>query len=184
MAKRSAYLGFYRLYRRIADIDVPVDSGDFALLDRRVMDAVLALPEHNRFLRGLRSWVGYRQVGVPYDRDSRHAGAPKYSTRRLFRLALDGLLSFSAAPLRLASLLGMMVALAGGAYVGVAVAFRIFSGNVPDGWTSIVAIMLTLGGMQLLVIGVLGEYLARVYDETKARPNFLVSETTHIQRAV
>jgi len=110
LAKRTAYRSFYRLYKRLANIDVPVDSGDFALLDRRVVDELLALPEHNRFLRGLRSWVGYRQTGVEYDRDARNAGEPKYTTRRLFRLALDGLLSFSAAPLRLASYLGILVA--------------------------------------------------------------------------
>jgi dolichol-phosphate mannosyltransferase len=169
---------FYRLYRRIADIDVPLDSGDFALLDRRVVDEVLALPEHNRFLRGLRSWVGFRQTGLEYERAARHAGEPKYDFRRLVRLALDGMLSFSAAPLRLASWLGVLVALAGALYVGVAVAFRLLSGNVPEGWTSIVAVVLTIGGMQLMVIGVLGEYLARIYDETKARPNYLVAERT------
>lgn len=178
LAKRTAYRTFYRLYRRLANIDVPVDSGDFALLDRKVVDELLALPEHNRFLRGLRSWVGYRQVGVEYDRDARNAGEPKYTTRRLFRLALDGLLSFSAAPLRLASYLGFVVALAGGLYVGVAIVYRLFFGGVPEGWTSIIAVVLAIGGMQLIVVGVLGEYLARIYDESKARPNFLVAEIT------
>jgi glycosyltransferase involved in cell wall biosynthesis len=181
LAKRTAYRLFYRLYRRLANIDVPVDSGDFALLDRRVVDELLALPEHNRFLRGLRSWVGYRQVGVEYDRDARNAGEPKYTTRRLFRLALDGLLSFSAAPLRLASYLGIVVAFAGGIYVGVAIVYRLFFGGVPEGWTSIIAVILAVGGMQLIVVGVLGEYVARIYDESKARPNFLVAETTGAQ---
>ncbi|MFZ6004087.1 MAG: glycosyltransferase family 2 protein [Actinomycetota bacterium] len=178
LPKRAAYRSFYRLYRRLANIDVPVDSGDFALLDRRVVDDILALPEHNRFLRGLRSWVGYRQIGVEYDRDARNAGEPKYTTRRLFRLALDGLLSFSAAPLRLASYLGIVVAVAGGIYIGVAIVYRLFLGGVPEGWTSIIAVVLAVGGMQLIVVGVLGEYVARVYDESKGRPNYLVSETT------
>jgi dolichol-phosphate mannosyltransferase len=180
--KRSAYRSFYRLYRRLANIDVPVDSGDFALLDRAVVDEILALPEHNRFLRGLRSWVGHRQVGVEYDRDARHAGEPKYTLRRLVRLALDGLLSFSAAPLRLASLLGLLVALAGGVYIAVALAYRAFIGGVPDGWTSIIAIVLTVGGMQLVVVGVLGEYVARIYDETKGRPDYLVADRTGAAR--
>jgi dolichol-phosphate mannosyltransferase len=175
-AKRLAYRAFYRLYRRIANIDVPVDSGDFALLDRRVIDHMLSLPEHNRFLRGLRSWVGYRQVGVEYDRDARNAGVPKYTASRMVRLAVDGLLSFSASPLRLASYLGILIGLAGGVYIAVAVVYRLFVGGVPEGWTSIIAVILTIGGMQLLVVGVLGEYLARVYDETKARPIFLVAE--------
>jgi dolichol-phosphate mannosyltransferase len=178
LAKRTAYRSFYRLYRRLANIDVPVDSGDFALLDRKVVDELLALPEHNRFLRGLRSWVGHRQIGVEYDRDARNAGEPKYTTRRLFRLALDGLLSFSAAPLRLASYLGFVVAMAGGLYIAVAIVYRLFLGGVPNGWTSIIAVVLSIGGMQLIVVGVLGEYVARIYDESKARPNFLVAETT------
>jgi glycosyltransferase involved in cell wall biosynthesis len=179
LVKRTCYRAFYRLYRRLANIDVPLDSGDFALLDRIVVDELLALREHNRFLRGLRSWVGYRQVGVEYDRDARHAGAPKYTARRLFRLAVDGLLSFSAVPLRAASYLGIVVALAGGVYIAVAVASRLWFGSVPEGWTSIIAVILTVGGMQLIVLGVLGEYLARVYDETKARPNYLVSDTSN-----
>jgi len=162
LAKRAAYRWFYRLYRRLANIEVPVDSGDFALLDRKVVDELLALPEHNRFLRGLRSWVGYRQVGVEYDRDARNAGEPKYTTRRLFRLA---------------SYLGIVVALAGGIYIGVALVYRLFLGGVPDGWTSIIAVVLAIGGIQLLVVGVLGEYVARIYDESKARPNYLVAET-------
>jgi glycosyltransferase involved in cell wall biosynthesis len=178
LAKRIAYRSFYRLYRRTANIDVPLDSGDFALLDRTVVDQILALPERNRFLRGLRSWVGYRQVGIEYDRDARHAGEPKYTARQLFRLAFDGLLSFSAMPLRLASYLGILMAVAGGLYVAVAVFARVFLGGVPEGWTSIIAVVLTVGGMQLLVMGVLGEYVARIYDESKARPNFLVAETT------
>jgi len=178
LLKRQAYRWFYRVYKQVADIDVPLDSGDFALLDRRVVDELLALPEHNRFLRGLRSWVGYRQIGLPYDRDARHAGTPKYTFRKLIRLALDGLVSFSAAPLRLASIFGVIVAVAGGLYIGVAIAARIFFGGVPKGWTSIVAVVLAIGGMQLIVVGVLGEYVARIYDETKARPNFLVAETT------
>lgn len=178
LAKRTAYRWFYRVYRRLAEIDVPLDSGDFALLDRRAVDHLLALPEHNRFLRGLRTWVGYRQVGVEYDRGARHAGRSKYDLRRLVRLAFDGLVSFSAAPLRLASLLGVLVALAGGIYIAIAVVYRVFAGGVPEGWTSIVAVVLTVGGMQLIVVGVLGEYVARIYDETKARPNYLVAEQT------
>lgn len=182
--KRAAYRSFYRVYRRLADIEVALDSGDFALLDRVVVDRLLALPEHNRFLRGLRSWVGYRQTGVEYDRDARHAGEPKYSFRALFRLALDGLLSFSAAPLRLASVLGMVVAVAGGVYIAAAVVWRLLFQDVPEGWTSIIAVVLTVGGMQLMVLGVLGEYVARIYDETKARPNFLVAEVTRPQSQV
>jgi len=176
--KRIAYRTFYRLYRALADIDVPLDAGDFCLLDRQVADAIRALPERQRFLRGLRSWVGFEQVGVAYDRPERFAGEPKYRFSGLVRLALDGLLSFSVTPLRLSSLLGFLVAIAGVIYVAFALVARIFSGSVPEGWTSIVAIMLVLGGVQLIMIGIVGEYLARVYSESKERPSYVVREQT------
>jgi dolichol-phosphate mannosyltransferase len=174
--KRVAYRVFYRLYRALADIDVPLDAGDFCLLDRQVADAIRALPERQRFLRGLRSWVGFDQVGVAYDRPERFAGEPKYRFSGLVRLALDGLLSFSVTPLRLSSLLGFGVAVAGVLYVAFALVARIFSGSVPAGWTSIVAIILVLGGVQLIMIGIVGEYLARVYSESKERPSYVVRE--------
>lgn len=176
LVKRVAYSGFYRVYRALAEIDVPLDSGDFALLDRQVADAIRSLPEHQRFLRGLRSWVGFEQVGVTYDRPDRFAGAAKYGFRALFRLAVDGLISFSALPLRLASLLGFVTAAVGVAYIAFAVIARMASGDIPEGWTSIVAIVLVLGGVQLLMIGIMGEYLARVYIEAKARPSHIVRE--------
>lgn len=176
VVKRAGYRVFYRLYRRLADIDVPLDSGDFCLMDRVVVDALVALPESQRFLRGLRSWVGFEQVGVPYDRPERHAGEPKYSFTGLIKLAVDGLLSFSAIPLRMASLLGLVTAFAGVVYIMFALAARLRTGDIPEGWTSTIAIVLVLGGVQLLMIGVLGEYLARVYAETKGRPSYIVRE--------
>ena len=175
---RLAFYTWYRVFRRLSDVDVPVDAGDFALLDRVVVDEMLRLPEHSPYLRGLRSWVGYNQVGLEYERAPRHSGRTKYSILRRVRFALDGVLSFSAVPLRLASFVGMLTALAGVVYIGVAFYARFVEGGLPRGWTSTIAILLTVGGAQLLVIGVLGEYVARVYDETKARPNFIVSETT------
>jgi dolichol-phosphate mannosyltransferase len=174
--KRAGYYVFYRTFRALADVQMPVDSGDFCLMDRKVVDALKELPERGRFLRGLRSWVGYRQVGVPYERPARFAGDAKYTMRRLVRLAMDGLLSFSSFPLRLASYLGLLTAGAGVLYLLVAVAARLYAGEVPQGWTSIVAIVLILGGIQLLVTGVLGAYLARVYEETKDRPTYMVRD--------
>lgn len=181
--KRMAYFVFYRLLRRLADIQVPADSGDYCLIDRRVADALRALPERNRFLRGLRSWVGFRQVGVPYERPSRFAGEVKYTTSRLIKLALDGLLAFSSVPLRIASYLGFITAGLGLIYILVAVFARLFAGRVPAGWTSIIAIVLTIGGIQLIVTGVLGEYLGRVYGEVKGRPLYLVREAHGVVRA-
>ena len=176
VAKRAGYRTFYRVYRRLADIDVPLDSGDFCLMERQVVDAIRDLPESERFLRGLRSWVGFEQVGVPYDRPERFVGEPKYSFTGLVRLAVDGLLSFSATPLRLSSLLGAFTALAGVLYVLFALLSRLRTGDIPEGWTSTIAIVLVLGGVQLLMIGIVGEYLARVYAETKRRPTFIIRE--------
>jgi len=146
--KRSAYFVFYRLFHRLAEMEIPLDAGDYCLIDQRVADVIRALPEHHRFLRGLRSWAGFRQVGVTYDRPARHSGEPKYNLRRLVKLAVDGLLAFSSVPLRLASYLGFFT-----------------------------AVVLTVGGAQLMLTGLLGEYLARVYDETKGRPLYVVDET-------
>jgi dolichol-phosphate mannosyltransferase len=175
--KRAGYFAFYRLFHRLAEMEIPLDAGDFCLIDRRVADVIRALPEHHRFLRGLRSWAGFRQVGVAYDRPARNAGAPKYTMRRLVKLAVDGLLAFSSVPLRLASYLGFFTALAGIAYIAFAVLARFFVGHIPAGWTSIIAVVLTVGGAQLMLTGLLGEYLARVYDETKGRPLYVVDET-------
>jgi glycosyltransferase involved in cell wall biosynthesis len=174
--KRAAYWLFYRLFRRLAEMEMPLDAGDYCLIDERVARVVRSLPERNRFLRGLRSWAGFRQVGVPYDRPARRAGQPKYTLPRLVRLAVDGLLAFSSVPLRLASWLGFLTAAAGVVYVMIAVVAKVFVGHVPSGWTSIIAIVLTVGGAQLLLTGLLGAYLARVYDETKGRPPYVTSE--------
>jgi glycosyltransferase involved in cell wall biosynthesis len=176
LLKRCGYHVFYRVYRSLADIDVPLDAGDFCLLDRQVADAIRDLPERQRFLRGLRSWVGFEQEGVPFDRPERFAGEAKYTLSGLVKLALDGLLSFSVIPLRLSSMLGFGLALAGVVYVAFAVIARIMSGSIPAGWTSIVAIVLVLGGVQLIMIGIVGEYLARVYSESKERPAYIIRD--------
>jgi dolichol-phosphate mannosyltransferase len=182
--KRAAYFLFYRLFQRLAEMDVPLDSGAFCLMDRRVADAIRSLPERNRFLPGLRSWVGFRQVGVPYDRPERRAGEAKYTTRRLVKLALDGLLSFSSFPLRLASYLGFFTSALGVLYTLFAVFARLFVGELPAGWTSTIAILLTVSGVQLIMTGVLGEYLARTYEETKGRPLYVVRDAHGVRRRV
>lgn len=176
--KRGSYFLFYRLFRRLADIDIALDSGDFALIDREVANALRLLPERNRFLRGLRSWVGFRQIGVEYDRPERLAGAPKYTVRKLVKLAADGILAFSSAPLRLASYLGFLTAMAGVAYLLFAIAGRLRSGAIPQGWTSQIAIELVVGGVNLVMLGIVGEYLARVYEEAKRRPSYIVRDPT------
>ena len=174
MLKRGAYAFFYRTVQALAEIDVPLDAGDFCLLDRRVVDALVSLPEHNRFLRGLRSWVGFRHAGIEYDRDARHAGAPKYTLRKLVGLALSGYVGFSAMPLRLASWLGFLAAATGFAFAVWAIATRLLGIPSPRGWASTLAVVLFVGGVQLVVLGIIGEYLGRVYDEVRRRPLYVV----------
>jgi dolichol-phosphate mannosyltransferase len=174
--KRSGYYLFYRLLRSVSSIPIPLDSGDFCLMDTRVVDHLLALPEKTRFLRGLRSWVGFRQVGLRYERAARSAGEPKYTLRGLMRLAVDGLISFTVVPLRVAVNLGLLVALAGLVLLLFLLVGKVFGLYAPQGWTSLTAIILSIGGIQLLVTGVLGEYVGRVYDEVKGRPVYIVGE--------
>jgi len=172
--KRAAYALFYRTLRAVAEIDVPLDSGDFCLLDRRVVRALVALPERNRFLRGLRSWVGFRQIGVEYEREARYGGESKYTVRKLVRLALSGYIGFSAMPLRLAVWLGVMAAGAGFGIAIWALATKLAGVYSPRGWVSTVGVILFIGGVQLLILGVIGEYLSRVYDEVRQRPLYIV----------
>jgi dolichol-phosphate mannosyltransferase len=172
--KRAAYAAFYRSLRVVAAIDLPLDAGDFCLIDRRVVDALVRLPERNRFLRGLRSWVGFRQVGVAYDREPRHAGEPKYTLRKLVGLALSGYVGFSNVPLRMGVWLGFAAAGVGFLLALGIVATKLFGVESPRGWVSIVAVVLLMGGVQLLMLGVIGEYLSRVYDEVRRRPAFIV----------
>ena len=174
---RACFFVFYRLLQRISEIDLPLDSGDFCLMDRKVVDALRALPEANRFLRGLRGWVGFRQVGVHYERDARLSGETKYTVRSRLRFAVDGLLSFSNVPLRLASLGGFLATMAAVVYLGVAVVAKVHGGSVPQGWTSIIFVQLIVGGIQLIMMGVSGEYLARTYQETKRRPGYVLGAT-------
>jgi len=172
--KRTAYAAFYRSMRALADIDVPLDAGDFCLLDRRVVDQLVALPERNRFLRGLRSWVGFEQVGIEYEREARHAGEPKYTLRTLVRLALSGYIGFSAAPLRAAAWLGLLAAGSGFLLAFGALVTKLTDIYSPQGWVSTIAVILFIGGVQLLMLGVIGEYLSRVYDEVRRRPHYVV----------
>ena len=173
--KRLAYSLFYRILQRISAVKIPLDSGDFSLMDARVVAQIRALPERNRFLRGLRSWVGFRQTELTYERMARHAGQPKYRTRQLVKLALDGFFAFSTLPLQLATYLGFLAAGLGFLYLLYAITTRLLFGN-PAGWTSLAAIILFLGGTQLIILGILGAYLGRVYEEVKQRPLYILDE--------
>ena len=174
--KRWTAKVFYRLLDRLADIPVPLDTGDFRLMDRAVVDAFLAMPEHDRFMRGMVAWTGFRQEPVPYRRAARAAGESKYPFGKMLRLAIDGIASFSLAPLRLATWLGLLVsglACAGIVYV---VVLRLFTAAWVSGWASLLVAVLFLGGVQLLCLGILGAYLGRIYGEVKRRPLYLVKE--------
>ncbi len=177
IVKRSAYRLYYSLLARLSPLPIQPDAGDFCLLDRRVVDLLRRMPERNRFLRGLRSWVGFRQGLVRYARPERAAGRPAYTWGKLFQLGLDGIASFSYVPLRASAVLGAVVALAGVAFALFAVVAH-FSWPVPipSGWASQVVLTSVLGGTQLVALGVIGEYLARVYDEAKQRPTYIVRD--------
>jgi glycosyltransferase involved in cell wall biosynthesis len=164
---------FYRVLRRLVDIEIPLDTGDFRLLNRRTLDVLNAMPEQHRFIRGLVAWIGLRQIPLLYDRDPRFAGETGYPFMKMIRFALDAVTSFSIVPLRLASLVGAVVGtfgLLGLLYTVGSWAF----GSVVRGWTSVATLVLMVGGVQLLVLGVFGEYLGRLYLEAKRRPLFVV----------
>lgn len=182
-ALRAAYFLFYRLMNRLSEIEVPVDSGDFALLSKRVVDQLNLLPERNRYLRGLRTWVGFRQIGIPVERDARAGGEPSYTVGKLLRLAFDGIFAFSVTPLRVAWLLGACASAAASLYAMYAVFQRLFLGDSPQGFTALIVAITFFSGVQLLFLGLIGEYLGRVYDEAKARPHFIVTEVVRGDRA-
>jgi dolichol-phosphate mannosyltransferase len=170
---------FYRLMSKLSPVDLRQDSGDFRLLDRRALDALGSMRERNRYLRGMTVWVGFTQTAVAYKRDRRYAGETKYPLRKMLRFALDAIVSFSHTPLQVATLVGF--AFAGAAFVGIpaAVTMRIFGQFVPGVATTVIAVLL-LGGIQLMAIGVIGEYVGRIYDEVKARPLYLVRERRNL----
>jgi len=181
--KRLSYACFYRLYRLLASVDVQLDSGDFALLDRRIVNVLNSLPEKNRFLRGLRAWTGFRQTGLVYERAARAAGETKYTFKKLLKLAFDGLFNFSTAPLTIIFIMGIITAFTAvaAAFVYLVARFGDFTifghspGDVP-GFSTLIIAILFFSGVQLISVGILGEYLGRLYQEAKMRPTYIVKE--------
>ncbi|TML67534.1 MAG: glycosyltransferase family 2 protein [Actinobacteria bacterium] len=167
---------FYRLLQRITSTPIPRNAGDFRLLSRRAVDALAQMPERARFLRGMTSWIGFRQTGIAYDRDARYAGASKYSLPRQLGLALDAISSFSTTPIKAVTALGFALVVFCMAVLGWTLYVRFFTADSVQGWTSVIAVVLLLGGVQLLSLGVIGQYVARIFDETKQRPLYLVDE--------
>lgn len=181
--KRGTAKLFYRLLGQLSDVRLPLDAGDFRLLDRAVVDALRRMPEESRYLRGMVSWVGYRQCGIPYVRDARYAGKTKYSLGKMFRFAFNGITSFSEKPLVLAGWMGVFATLIGFLYLIQVIAGKLLRPEtLVNGWASMIGVVIFFGGIQLLFLGVLGQYVGRIYRETKRRPLYILEDSWGTQR--
>jgi dolichol-phosphate mannosyltransferase len=180
--KRGAYAAFYRLLQRVANIEIPLDAGDFCIMDRKVVDLLVGMPERNRFVRGIRSWVGLDQVGLAYERHARRAGTPKFTFSRLIYLALDGLVSFSYLPLRVITMLGFGVSLMSIVLALFYTIKKLTVGLNPPGFATLTVAVFFLAGIQLITIGVIGEYVGRIFEEVKRRPLYVVRNVTGERR--
>jgi polyisoprenyl-phosphate glycosyltransferase len=174
--KRGIAFLYYRLLQRLTDVDIPADTGDFCLMDRRVVDLLNRMPERNRYLRGLRAWLGFRQTAIQFERPPRYAGEPKYTFWKSLALGVNGVVGFSKIPLRFATYLGMLVSAISLVLTGWALYQRFVGADTVRGWASTLVVILLLGGVQLLMIGVVGEYLSRIYDEVKQRPMYIIGD--------
>ncbi|MDA0182283.1 glycosyltransferase family 2 protein [Solirubrobacter phytolaccae] len=178
--KRVTAKGFYRTFRRLTGLDLAVESGDFRLMDRKALNALLAMPERNRFLRGMTVWIGFSQIAVPFVRQERHAGVTKYPLRKMLRFSFDAITSFSSTPLQWATILGFFFSVVAFLAIPLTVVARyanIFERGVP---TTIIIVLL-LGGIQLITLGIIGEYIGRIYDEVKKRPLYVVGERINVE---
>jgi len=182
LAKRTSAIGFYKFFNTLTETRIPQNAGDFRLMDRRVVDALLALPEKNRFMKGLYAWVGFKQIGVTFVRQPRAAGLSSWSYWKLFNFAIDAITSFSTVPLRIASAVGAAVSIAGLSYATYLIVRTILDGIDVPGYASVMVAILFLGGIQLLALGVIGEYIGRLYLEAKDRPLYLVSHVYDHER--
>jgi dolichol-phosphate mannosyltransferase len=178
--KRLLAFGYYRVLQRVAQHEIPADTGDFCLMDRKIVDLLNTLPERNRYIRGLRAWLGFRQTAVEFDRPGRFAGEAKYTFGKSLALAVNGIVSLSKAPLRVATWFGLIVSGASFLLAVFYVIRKLTVGFPIRGWASTVVIMLFLGGVQLLTIGIIGEYISRIYDEVKRRPLYVVRELDNL----
>jgi dolichol-phosphate mannosyltransferase len=179
--KRTTASWFYRLFRRLADIDLMPEAGDFRLMDRKPLDALLAMPERNRFLRGMSVWVGYTQTAVTFEREARSAGRTKFSLGRMIRFSFDAITSFSHRPLQFATLLGF--AFSALAFLAIPLAIVARYTNIYDrGVPSVIVVILLLGGIQLICVGIIGEYVGRIYDEVKHRPLYVVRDKANLDK--
>jgi glycosyltransferase involved in cell wall biosynthesis len=178
--KRISASVFYRLLHRLTDVDIPLDTGDFRLISRKVIEALKNMPERHRFLRGMISWSGFRQTGLEYVREERYSGKTKYPLLKMFRFALTGITSFSFVPLQIASYFGFTVSALSFLYAVYVIYLRIFTNETIQGWTSLMIAVLFLGGIQLITLGIIGEYIGRISDEVKQRPAYIIRNKINI----
>jgi dolichol-phosphate mannosyltransferase len=174
--KRASARIFYRILNRLSDVPIPLDTGDFRLMSRPIVDVLKEMPEKHRFVRGMVAWAGFRQVALPYEREVRKAGVSKYPLHKMLQFASDGIVSFSSKPLRIATNIGLLASAL--AIVGIiyAIVLRAFTSIWVEGWTALMIAVLFIGGVQLISLGVIGEYIGRIYEETKRRPLYIVRE--------
>ena len=175
---------FYRLLNRLSEVSIPLDTGDFRLMDRKVVDVLCAMPERHRFVRGLVAWIGHRQLALPYERKQRAAGETKYPLRKMLRFATDGILSFSSKPLQISTNLGIAASCLSLVGIVYAVVMRLTTSNWVEGWTTLLIAVLFLGGVQLISLGIIGEYIGRIYQESKGRPLYVVRKRIGFERSV
>jgi dolichol-phosphate mannosyltransferase len=173
--KRATAHGFYRLLSRATEVDIPLDAGDFRLMSRRALDALLAMPEQARFIRGMVAWIGFKQVPFAYDRQERFAGETKYPLKKMLRFAFDALTGFSSAPLKLASHAGLWLSV-GSVLLILYIGYAWLAGQSIQGWTSLMLVVVVLGAVQMFVLALMGEYIGRLYNEVKGRPLYIVQE--------
>jgi glycosyltransferase involved in cell wall biosynthesis len=180
--KRSAYALFYRFMRSISYVDMPLDSGDFSLISRRVADVLNQMPEESRFIRGMRSWIGFRQIGFEYERDARQAGESKYSFKMLQRLAYNGIFNFSEYPVKIITRVGMFTLGIAGLYLIQTLVKRFIYHDVPQGFTALLFFIILFSGIQLIALGLIGEYVLRIFFQAKGRPLYVVREVIQQQK--
>jgi len=174
--KKFLYKSYYKVLKKMASVEIPLDSGDFCLMKKVVVDNMLRMKEQSLFLRGIRSWVGFRQFGYEYERDARFGGEPKYTFKKLFQLAYNGIFSFSQLPVKILTTLGFWVVIIAVLYSFYALYVKITTPDVPQGFTTLAIAIFLFGGIQLLALGIIGEYVLRIYDETRNRPAFIEEE--------
>src|SRR5690606_825924 len=174
--KKLAYKIYYRLQKRISNFNIPIDSGDFSMLSRRVVDLMNDMPEQSRYLRGMRAWVGFKQIGFEYNRDERQAGETKYSWSKLFELAFNGIFNFSDFPVRIITRLGLVTILFSLAYFAYNIYRKIYFDDVPQGFTATILAIILFSGVQMISLGLIGEYVLRIYNQVRQRPLFIVEK--------